>query len=236
MKKYIIIVSLIVTASSALGQLLFSQSIPQWANVILLLLIFLLSILVLVMQNPIQQLLKLSSITNNIPKNTTRITSVEEFLKSSKEESLISGDSIKILTNNLCSYDLLDANIDVLADNLSEGVRYEYYLPLDADAELKENLKEFIRKISSKTSINSFFNLKVFRTNHPLLFSYAVVKNKISNKPNINGYWYIATSSVDSNLTIVSIEGDSKNELLNVFDTLTGKEIDVIEMAKNIDD
>ena len=231
MKKHLIIMSLAVTASSALGQLLFSNLIPQWGNYILLLLIFTLSIFVLVMQNPIQNLLKLSNITNNIPKNTTKISTVPEFLQESKEEKLNKGDYVKILTNNLCNYDLLDENVDILSKNLSEGVRYEYYLPLETEPELQANLEQLVRKISQKTSLESFFNLKIFKTNNLLLFSYAIVK---SEKSNVKCYWYIATSSKDKSLTIVSIEGESKHELLHVFSKLSGKEINVVEMARSL--
>jgi len=234
MKSYFIIISLIVTASSALGKLLFNQMMPPWANVVLLLVIFTLSVAVLILQNPIQKLLKLSSITNNIPKNDATITTVKDFLESSDEEALNKGDSVKILTNNLTNYDLLDATIDIIAENLSQGVCYEYYLPLDSDLELKNNLEELIRKISLKTSINAFFNLKIYKTKHPLLFSYAVVKNNNTPQKTVKGYWYIATSSKGKNLTIVSIEGESKHELLNVFNSLVGKEINVLEMAKKI--
>ncbi|HIE45670.1 MAG TPA: hypothetical protein EYP87_05805 [Flavobacteriaceae bacterium] len=234
MKSHFIIISLIVTASSALGKLLFNEMIPQWANLLLLLLIFTLSVSILILQNPIQKLLKLSSITNNIPKNNATITTVKDFLETSKEESLKKGDNVKILTNNLTNYDLLDATIDILADNLSEGVCYEYYLPLDSDLELKSNLEELIEKISTKTNINAFMNLKIYKTKHPLLFSYAIVKNNNLNQKTTNGYWYIATSGKDKNLTIVSIEGESKYELINVFNSLKGQEVDVIEIAKKL--
>ena len=234
MKSYFIISALIVTSTSALSKLLFNQMLPYWANVLLLLIIFILSIAVLVLQNPIQKLLKLSSITNNIPNNDATITTVKDFLESSDEKALKRGDIVKILTNNLTNYDLLDTTIDIIANNLSEGVIYEYFLPLDSDLELKNNLEELIRKISLKTSINAFLNLKVYKTKHPLLFSYAIVKNNNLHKKTIKGYWYIATSSKGKNLTIVSIKGESKHELINVFNSLGGKEINVIEMVKNL--
>lgn len=234
MKSYFIIISLIVTASSALGKLLFNQMIPQWANLLLLLIIFILSVTVLILQNPIQKLLKLSTITNNIPNNDATITTVKDFLETSKEEALKKGDNVKILTNNLSNYDLVDATINILAENLEEGVCYEYYLPLDSDLELQNNLKELIKKIANKTNINAFMNLKVYKTKHPLLFSYAIVKNNNLNPKISNAYWYIATSCKNNNLTIVSIEGESKHELINVFNSLSGQEVDVIEMAKNL--
>lgn len=230
MKKYIVIISLIVTSSSALGKLLFNEMLPQWANVILLLIIFSLSLLVLVLQNPIQKLLELTQITNNIPKNDAMITTVSDFLNSSKEELLIKGDKVKILTNNLSNYDMIDKTIDIIANNLAEGVCYEYYLPLDDDHQLENDLRNLIGKIALKTNINSFLNLKVYKTKQPLLFSYAVIKKD----NNLNGYWYIATANKKNNLTIVSIQGESKNQLINVFNKINTQEINVINIAKEL--
>lgn len=228
MKKYIIIISLIVTSSSALGKLLFNEMLPQWANIVLLLLIFGLSLLVLILQNPVQKLLELTSITNNIPKNNAVITTVSDFLDSSKEEALTKGDIVKVLTNNLANYDMLDKTIDIMAKNLSEGVCYEYYLPLDDDYQLEEDVKNLIKKLAEKTSINSFLNLKIFKTKQPLLFSYAIVKKDID----LSGYWYIATSNTKKNLTIVSIQGESKNQLINIFNKINIQEINSIDIAK----
>jgi hypothetical protein len=230
MKKYIIIISLIVTSSSALGKLLFNEMLPQWANIVLLLLIFGLSLLVLILQNPVQKLLELVNITNNIPKNEAMITTVSDFLDLSKEEALIKGDVVKILTNNLSNYDLLDKTIDIMADNLAEGVCYEYYLPLENDYQLEEDLKKLIKKIAEKTSINSFLNFKIFKTKQPLLFSYAVVKNN----RDLNGYWYIATSNTKKNLTIVPILGESKSQLVNIFNKINIQEISAIDITKGL--
>jgi len=222
----ICVLALLGTGMISLGEYLYNSNSPLWLNATIIFGIFLISFLLTLLSDKKDWvLMSLVEISNNIPKGETKTTSVSEFLKHSDEEALKKGDKVTILTNDLNNYDLLPNTLDVIAENIKEGVLYVYYLPLDHEAQLWEQVHKLASAILERTDITAILNLKICTVDLALIYSFAMVEQNSSKK----AYWYLSmeTSCDDANLLIVELQGIQKVKLEQVLATVIGKELSI---------
>lgn len=160
-----------------------------------------------------RHLFQLVEINNAIPLGEASITTVREFLTATKEESLTAGDRVMILTNNLRNYDLLPGTVKIIADNIKEGVIYEYFLPVTNDPTLREELKSLMEAlIRHDIRLNMLKeNLRIHDITDPLTYSYAIVQQNRETR----AYWYVATEpqQSDAKLAIIRVTGRAEQSL-----------------------
>jgi len=181
---------------------------------------------------------------NSCAREGSRITTVSEFLVQTDEEGLKRGDEVHVLTNSLFGYDMTPPAVQVIANNLLEGVRYIYYLPCGREYPNIANEKDsFVKLVSdechlSGNEINSY--LRFLLIEEDCLFNFAVVRRTAAGTA--DAYWYITTPAqsppADSEplesgplspqseaspsfknpwLIILKLHGPLADELLNVF-------------------
>nr|AAU43685.1 hypothetical protein GZ26D8_16 [uncultured archaeon GZfos26D8]QNO53166.1 hypothetical protein NDOAJMFA_00016 [Methanosarcinales archaeon ANME-1 ERB6] len=178
----------------------------------------------------------LGKILNSCAKDPLKlkITTIRNFLDKTKEESLIMGDKVHILTNSLKTYDLTAPAVKVIADNLRDGVHYIYYLSPKKYPVLIAEKDKFVdlilkeREDLNKDHINS--NLIFYTIDEKCLYNFATVTKKGATE----GYWYVATLSPEEsspNLTILTLSEDDTNELVKAFTRLrdSSKRITALE-------
>ena len=221
---HIFLIAILGTGIIALGEFLYGNDTPVWLDTIIIFCIFLISFIATFLNDEKNwSLLHLVDISNNIPKGETKTTSVVDFLEQSEEEDLKKGDIVKILTNDLSNYDLLPHTLNIIADNINEGVIYEYYLPLSNESQLWEQVYVLVTSILKKTNSVKLMNLKIFDINKIVIYSFAIVQQNSLKK----AYWYLSTEKdlKNSNLLIVELVGSEKVKLEQVFAKMKGEYI-----------
>ncbi len=167
---------------------------------------------------------KLRKIINSTSRDNSQITTIKNFLGETEEEKLDNGDIVYILTNSIRHYDTSPAAINVIAKNLSESVKYVYFVKFDDYSEFEQEKSEFItlltrhKAITNNTILDKY--LVFIGIPDPSIYNFAIVINRGATI----GYWYQTIpdeNEIDKNsLVITTLNPDNTTSLLNIFKML----------------
>lgn len=149
------------------------------------------------------------------------------------EDRLSEGATVYTLTHDLFMYDCVDEALNVIVDNLRQGVVYKYFLAAD---DARKMCDDFRRKLNDcllsklrtegadestilRERHSAFANLSCRRVRQPLLYSFSVTE-RVGEWG--DAHWYAATPKVeergDSELAILYIkEHDQVRALKMLF-------------------
>lgn len=172
-------------------------------------------------QNPLYD--RLRRIMNQAVQNPT-ITRIEQFLSDADETGLEPGDEVWILTHDIQGYDLTEPALDAISKNVSNNVKYEYFIPANTHPDLREHKKILREKIKKKSSSPDVVdeNLQFHTIEDEWIYNFAVFNAKSRNGP--EGFWYTthtyqSNESCDNNpnLTIYKMNSRLSGELYDFF-------------------
>jgi hypothetical protein len=217
------VVALLTTILLYLQSLFTSVSSPVGLT-ILFVSVFVVVILVDYMEHRVRPSVgaALGDVLRSCVRDSVDITTVAHFLADSREEDLVDGDEVHVLTNSLEGYDLSPAALRIIAENVREGVRYIYYLPglPTLAAEKDRFVHEITTRVAGLPATTIDERLRFYRADEDALYSFAVVSARAIHA----AYWYITTPSrdgrADPELVILKLRRDLRDRVIGVMTRL----------------
>ncbi len=229
--KWTIIKAIVVGLLSAIAVLLKLDYAPDNSAMGFVVLVLLLSGIVAIgdlAKEKLQPKLveSLAPLLNSCARDSLSITSVATFLEKTEEHQLAEGDEVHVLTNTLASYDSTVPALNVISENVKEGVKYIYYVSQSRFPALELEKSEFIGRLKNDYHVKDEVlaeRIQFYVFDEECLFNFAVVQAR----GHVTGYWYITTppkrGATVNSLIILTLPNDHRDVLLGVFEQLRGR-------------